>query len=301
MRITQQMMDRSMLSDMNRSLSRLAESQQRVGSEKKITKPSDAPGDLQALLAVKDQLSVSEQYKTNIESAQLRMQKADSGITNIYEELLRAKETLVAGTGAMAASARAVLGEIVEGVLKNVMEELNARDGNEYVFAGTDSAAAPFTAARGPDSDGTDRIQTVTYGGNSAVREIDISATQTTTTGLTGAELAGTGAGGVLETLIALRKAVVSGADTTLLQASLDANIARLDQLQVKLGAQLQAVSGLSASLEGATLNMEARRSSIEDTDFTRETLEQGRRQVEYQAVLAVTAKRSQLSLLNYI
>lgn len=301
MRVTQQMMDRSMLEDVNRSLSRLAESQQSMASQKKITKPSDSPGDLQALLAVKDQLSVSDQYKSNIAAAQLRLQKADSGVNNISDQLMAAKQAAMSSTGAMSAGARAALGEQVEGIIKSVMDEANAKDGAEYVFAGTASSAIPFTAVNGADADGTDRIQSVAYAGNGADRAVSVSSSQTSGTGLSGSELAPSGPGGIFETLIALRKALESGADTAQIQADLDANMDRLDQAQVKLGSQLQSLTGLSERIGAASLDMEAKRSSIEDTDFTAEVLKQGQRQAEYQAVLAATAKRSQLSLINYL
>jgi flagellar hook-associated protein 3 FlgL len=295
------MMDRSMLEDVNRSLSRLAESQQSMASQKKITKPSDSPGDLQALLAVKDQLSVSDQYKSNIAAAQLRLQKADSGVNNISDQLMAAKQAAMSSTGAMSAGARAALGEQVEGIIKSVMDEANAKDGAEYVFAGTASSAIPFTAVNGADADGTDRIQSVAYAGNGADRAVSVSSSQTSGTGLSGSELAPSGPGGIFETLIALRKALESGADTAQIQADLDANMDRLDQAQVKLGSQLQSLTGLSERIGAASLDMEAKRSSIEDTDFTAEVLKQGQRQAEYQAVLAATAKRSQLSLINYL
>lgn len=301
MRVTQQMMDRSMLEDVNRSLSRLAESQQSMASQKKITKPSDSPGDLQALLAVKDQISVSDQYKSNIAAAQLRLQKADSGVNNIVDQLMSAKDTVMRSNTQLSADARVALGETLEGIIKSVMSEANAQDASEYVFAGTATSAAPFTAVTGADSDGTDRIQSVTYSGNSTVRTTDVSDSRESEAGLSGSALTAPGPGGIFETLIALRKAVISGADTTLLQADLDANMDRLDLLQVKLGSEIQSITDLSERIGSASLEMEAKRSSIEDTDFTAEVLKQGQRQAEYQAVLAATAKRSQLSLINYL
>lgn len=301
MRVTQQMMDRTMLEDVTKSLSRLAESQQSMASQKKIARPSDSPGDLKGLLAVKDQLSVSAQYKANISAARLRLQRADSGVGNIADQLMSAKETAIRGSTPLSSAARAALGEELEGIIKSVLGELNARDGNEYIYAGTASAAAPFSALSGPDADGTDRVQSVTYSGNSAERAVDVSYTQQSGEGLTGSELAAPGPGGLLETLIALRKAVAGGTDTAPLQADLDAWMNRLDQAQVKLGSEMQSLSGLGERLGAATLEMETRRSSIEDTDFTEEVLKQGQRQAEYQAVLAATAKRSQLSLINYV
>jgi flagellar hook-associated protein 3 FlgL len=303
MRVTQKMMNRSMLNDVNRSLSRLSESQLRMASQKKIQRPSDSPGELQTLLAVKDQISAAGQYKTNIEAALLRLGGADSRVTYVSEQLMKAKETLIRSSGVSSPVMRAALAAEFEGIIKSAMEECNARDGNDYIFAGTDSGTVPFTAASGPDSDGVDRIQTVTYTGNSARHEVAVSATESAETGCAGDELVepAPGAGGIFETLIGLRQAVLSGADTVSLQAALDANMARLDELQVRLGSKIEYLSGVRDRHGVAATEMESRRSAIEDTDFTEEVLEQGRRQAEYQAVLAATSKRSQLSLINYL
>ena len=301
MRVTQKMMDRALLADVNDSLSRLSESQRRMASQKKMEKPSDSPGDLQALLAVKDQLSVSAKYRGNISSALLRLQKADEGLSNIYGALAGAKETLARVTGTMSPDARKALALELDNAVSSVLSDLNAKDGNEYVFAGTASAAAPFTAASGTDSDGAVRVQSVVYSGNASVRAAVVNSSETAGTGVSGTEAAEPGAGGVLETLIALRKAVLDGTGTAALQDSLDGHMARLDALQTRLGAETGYLEGLRQRLSAAEITAEERRSSLEDTDFTEETLEQGRRQAEYQAVLTAAAKRSQLSLINYI
>lgn len=297
------MMDRSMLRDVNGSLARLSESQLRMASQKKIERPSDSPGEIQALLAVKNRISSAGRYKANIEAALLRLGQADSRVTYVAEQLMRAKETLVRSSSAGSPEIKTALASELEGIIKSTMEELNARDASGYIFAGTDSEAAPFSAASGPDSDGADRIQSVAYAGNGAGHEVAVSDTETAATGFAGDELAAPapGARGIFETLIGLRKAVLSGADTVSLQADLDANMSRLDGLQVRLGARSEYLSGVRERLGLSAIELEARRSSIEDTDFTEEVLEQGRRQAEYQAVLTAAARRSQLSLINYL
>lgn len=301
MRVTQKMMDRGMLEDVTESLSRLAESQRRMASQKKIEKPSDSPGDLQALLAVKDQLSVSERYRKNIAAALLRLQRADNGLTHVYDALAGAKETLARVTTAMSADARKALALELDNAVGAVLSELNSRDGQEYVFAGTASDAAPFTPASGPDPDGETRIQSAAYSGNGAVRSVAVSDVETAETGVSGETAAAPGAGGVLETLISLRRAVLDGSGTAALQDALDGHMARLDALQARMGARINYLEGADGRLAADEIDAEERRSAIEDTDFTEETLEQGRRQAEYQAVLAATARRSQLSLINYI
>ena len=290
-----------MLGEVNNSMARLAESQLRMASQKKIEKPSDSPGDLQALLAAKDQLTVSAGYRENIESAMLRLRAADSGVSAVYDRLMSAKEAIVRVNGAMSEGARSALAEELENLIKAVVEELNSRDGGEYIFAGTASGAAPFSVTRGPDPDGAVRIQSALYSGNGASRSAEVSATRSEETGVPGDEVAGASPGCVLDTLIGLRRAVLDGSPTAALQDAADAHMSRLDALQVRLGSRISYLSGLKDRLVSADLQTEARRSSLEDTDFTEEVLAQGRRQVEYEAVLSAAARRSKLSLINYL
>ena len=301
MRITQKMMDAGTLADLNRSMERLSGSQRRMSSLKKVEKPSDAPGDLKALLGVKARLADGGRYKANIDSALLSLGDADSRISYISDQLLSAKETLVRAAGASSQDTRAVVAEQLENIIKGILSEANSVSGGEYVFAGTASGAKPFEAAAGTDPDGKERIQSVTYSGNGAVRAVDAAPGERAAAAVSGEELAAPGAGGLFENLIALRQAAASGADTASLQAGLDASMARLDELQAVLGARQQYLAGLRSRLESEGLDLEARRSSLEDADLAEETLAQARSQTAYQAVLAAAAKRSQLSLINYL
>lgn len=295
------MISRSMLGDLNNALEKVADSQKRITSEKKIEKPSDNAAATEELLTLKTRIRETTQYNSNIAGAMLTLGEADSSVGAVSDMLMDAKQLSMQAEGVSSAETRAILAAKVENLIKNMADQCNTLSGGEYLFAGTRTASVPFAITTGDDSDGKSRVQSVTYSGGDVSPSLDISAAEKTALSCTGSEVAGSGADGIFGTLISIRKAIIDGTTTTELQDKLDKHMSRLDGIQSDLGCRQEYLVAVRGRYTQGLSDLEARRSSLEDVDLAEEAVLNTQADTAYQAALAAVAKQKQSSLANYL
>lgn len=151
-----------------RTSSRRFEAEQRVSDGKRISRPSDDPGQIARLLALKRNSSEIEQYGVNVAESKAIVSSANSALEKISDLIADAQEQTVAGLNG-ASTDRSAVASALRGILDQVVALANAKLGDRYLFGGTITDRPPFVV----DTDPSGQFR-VTYQGNDDVFQSEV-------------------------------------------------------------------------------------------------------------------------------
>src|SRR5947209_6234821 len=97
MRITQTMMSDTILTNLNSIDERMATSQNELSSGKQLSKPSDNPAEVAAVLNLHETVDGNNQYLQNIDSANSWLAASESGVASISDIMGRVRDLAVSG------------------------------------------------------------------------------------------------------------------------------------------------------------------------------------------------------------
>lgn len=306
MRITQNMLNDRVLSDLGRAMTRLDRATQEMSTQKKLLRASDDPVGAQRAVLTRAQLKANEQYEDNISQARGWMQTTSDTLSEITKLLHRATELTVQGaTDSAGHEARLNIAREIDQIVAAVKHAGNTSYGGVYLFAGTATTAAPYDTTTEPAVDA--------YAGDNGVvaREIgpgvSVQINALVNTGTPPLLGGGGGDGGLIDTLRNISAHLKGGtpADAEALRTTdlraLQANLTRINETQAQLGATLNRLDAaedrLAASTEAATRLL----SDTEDVDTATAILELNTAQTVYEAALKTGASIIQPSLLDFL
>ncbi len=143
-RVTQNQLFTSFITNMNRTLSDLVESNLQASSEKKVNRPSDDPVGMSRILGYRTSLNQIDRYKSNISTAKGWLGLADETLGQVSTLLTRAKGLAEqAATGTYGNSNREQIAEEVRNIFGQLVALSNTEYENSSIFSGhkTDSNA----------------------------------------------------------------------------------------------------------------------------------------------------------------
>src|SRR5690242_3786635 len=94
-RITNGMITRSVLADLNRAGTNLAQTQRRLSSGKEITRPSDDPYGTARAMTLRNDIEATRQYQRNIDDAAAWAGVTDIAMGKISDTLARVRELTI--------------------------------------------------------------------------------------------------------------------------------------------------------------------------------------------------------------
>lgn len=314
MRVTNQMMTRTMIDNINTSASKIQDYLEQTASGKRISKPSDDPVGTARLLNTKAAIKKQEQYGANIKNAVSWLDNADDTLATATSILQRCRDLAVRGcTATITDDSMRVMADEVNEMIAQLVGIGNTEYNGRYVFGGGKSGQPPFSIASQADG----RIETVqfisadydaslldpTYQQNVEIARgvsINIAA---------GEKFFHTGAdgtvqlNGVFNELIALRRNLDQGD-----QAAVNAQLNSLDQItdnllleRATLGAKAIRMETALDRAEAYQLELSKVESRLEDADYAAVAINLSTQQTVYQATLAVSAKVMQTSLIDFL
>ncbi len=137
MRISNNMINNTVVFNMQRSLSRFLKLQTSMSSGRRINKPSDDPIGIQRDLGYRTELAKNTQYRANIEQAQSWMQSYDSILGDSKDLVSSAKEIAVAmANGVYDDVTRAGSATEVDSIFDRLMQLSNGELEGRYIFSG---------------------------------------------------------------------------------------------------------------------------------------------------------------------
>jgi flagellar hook-associated protein 3 FlgL len=96
-RITTSMVQRNVLADLNAVSERLTRAQMKAASGKEISRPSDDPFNASRAMALRQDVTATEQHQRNVQDAQGWQEASEQAMTSITDALLRARDLVVQG------------------------------------------------------------------------------------------------------------------------------------------------------------------------------------------------------------
>jgi flagellar hook-associated protein 3 FlgL len=300
-RITDTMISRTVLNDLNDVSLRLSQTQERLSSGKQITRPSDDPYGTSRALTLRTDISGTQQYQRNIGEADGWLNVTDSALSNISDALQRARELAIQGaTDSAGQSARDAAASEIDQLIDSIKQDANATYGGRYVFSGTATSTPPYQVG-GADA----------YAGDAGTVAREIGPGVSVQVNTLGSTILGSGqaaADGKLLNVLRdiaqhLRGGTVADANalrTTDLQG-LDTNLDALSQARATVGATTNRLDAANTRLQQVEESQTKLLSDVEDADMAKTMVDYSMQQSVYQAALHAGANIVQQSLLDWL
>ncbi len=179
-RVTQNLLNNTVMSNLNRSVEKLMDIQSKLSSGKRITRPSDDPVGTASAIRLRTSISETTQYLRNMEQGGTQLNTTDNVLNDMNNLLMRAQELAIGQANVTAdVNTRIAVSKEIDALLNQFVDLLNTRIGNRYIFAGDRTLSTPFVKT------GTG----VTYTGDSGEMEIEIENGTTLNTSIPGSLL----------------------------------------------------------------------------------------------------------------
>lgn len=291
MKTTESITYRNILSQIDKVGSRLSDARMQVATGKKLNKPSDNPASIRPVLNTRTQILKTERFSKALETTADKLSQFDSRLDYVENILARVKELGLAGvTETMNDDDRETIANEVAQLREELLDAANAKFDGKHVFSSFKEDTPPFSGTP------------LDYQGSDDYFMVEIAPGETLQSNLTGREVFGDASGSIFATLDAieteLRNDNTAGISAEL--TNLDSWIANVQKSRGKVGA---IASRVDKSLnQMADLDVELREvlSRYEDVDLVEAITTMTMEEQAYKAALQVSAKVSQLSILNY-
>ncbi len=313
MRVTQSMIIRSALEDLNRARLRLARTQEQAASGLRINRPSDDPVGASAAMLLKSGIDATRQYQRNITQTRTRLAAGENAIANATDLLIRAKELAIQGVnGTQNAASRAQLAKEIEGLHASLLAEGNSRIAGGSLFGGFASDTAPFVAS-GAFVDLPPSSPTVTFAGDRNEVQVQIDEAVRATATLNGQRvfmgdangdgLVDAGREDVFQLLADLRDGLITDNVAQINGAlpRLDTALGQLSVERTRFGAALNQLDTFEERLEDRFVDLTTRLSDTQDADAVKVFSDLASQEVALQASLQANARLIQPTLLDFI
>jgi flagellar hook-associated protein 3 FlgL len=295
MRVTNSMMLRSTLRDLNTSLGRLQESQQRATTGKANLRMSDNPTATSAAMSTRQDLRRNEQMGKELDDAKSWLDAADSALTNGLTTLGRAREIAIAAAntgGASQGASREAYAAQIRAMRSELMSLANTKVGDRSVFAGT-------AAGNAYDATGA-------YTGDNGMVVRDVAPSLSMTVNVTGTAafgVGGSGAGNVFDVLDRLATAIQNGDSSAMAaeQVNLVSATDTMSSATAVIGVQGERILEIANRSADDKLRLETQLSNVEDVDIVQALIESKEQETRYQASLQVAAKIIPPSLMDFL
>jgi len=292
LRVTQGMLVGRSLDSLQASYERLAAAQEQVSSGRRINRPSDSPTDTAVAMRVRASLKSVEQYTRNAQDGIGRLGTVDQALSDVTDELSRAREIAIAGANTAASSpeSRAALATELEQIRGGLLDAANTTYLSRPVFGGVTAGTAAFDSA-GNFVGVTGQI-TRQVGDTVKVR-VDAD----------GQAVFGDGATSIFADLdnlaTALRAGNAAGIQTGL--AAITARMSTVSTAHADVGGAYKRIEQAQSTIESQQLDLSSALSEVENVDIARASVNLNLQQMAYQAALASTARVMQPSLLDFL
>ncbi len=279
----------------------IARLNEHLATGKSVNRASDDPASFNVARAMDQTLSRYDQYLRTITDSRLWVDETEAALSRIGEHLSSAYEGAVrAGNAALSDDDRNAIADEIEGLLAEIVDELNAKAGSEYLFAGDITDGPPFAQ----DSSGTADAAGVTYYGDDGDRIRTMGDDLDVRINLSGQDVFVQSSGTTLtESLTILVDAIRSGDPDAIENGLSEATAARDHVLALvgSAGATSRRMGIAEDQLRQSSIRIEARRSAAEDTDLTQTITDLQRHQLGLQAATQAMLALRQLDITNFL
>ena len=300
-RITQSMLSRSVLADLNSVSERLSRTQRKLSSGREINRPSDDPFRANRAISLRSDLEGVRQYGRNATEAIAWNDATETALARVNDVILRARDLVLRGANDTSSQvARDTIASEIDQLVEGAKQHIGSTYAGRFLFSGTLTATRPYTLGGGD-----------AYAGDAQGIAREIGPGVSVQVNVIGSDILGGGQAAADDKLLDVLRDVAdhlrSGvpADLDTLRSSdiqrLDANLDDLSRVRAQVGAVTARLeSGLSrlAELEETTIDL---LSQTEEADMAKTMVEYSTQHAVYQSALRAGASVIQDSLLDFL
>jgi flagellar hook-associated protein 3 FlgL len=299
MRITSSMSQRHLLSDLQQVQQRLADAQNRVSSQKQITKPSDDPLGAARATRLQADIDSTKAYSDSVDEAKSWLDASDSAMSSLTDIVQTVRNlTVQAANGATSDSARQSIKAQLDQLITQAKSTLNQAYDGRYLFSGTKTDTPPYdTTTTPPDDsykgDGGAVLRTIGPGVT-----VQVNATASGSTPST--DVLGTLLPALRQLSTDIANNDISAIGTTDLKA-LDAGLDTITGVQSQIGAITNRVTAAGSRLDDISDVTTILLSNTQDADLPKALTDLSMQQNALQSALQAGSTLIQQSLMDFL
>lgn len=322
MRVTNSMLSKSFLRDLNRNQNNLKKINNQLSSGKEISRPSDNPYKAARSMQLSSDIKAAIQYNENIKDTTNWLDTTDTALQQLEKSFQRIRELMVSGGNAAYGvdEKKAIKDEINEKV-NEIAQILNTNFDGKYIFGGTKVNSKPV-AVQADGTTGNNKLYYSSSDGTiiadpSTSNEmemlasgliVEISQGVTMKYNVSSTEILEFGEGANKVNVMNLLTDITNSLDsedssevTGNLLSQMDSTISNLLKIMSEVGAKQNRMEAAATQNEDQILNLKDVLSKTEDIDFAEKTIEATVAQTVYMASLQVSARIIQPTLLDFL
>lgn len=299
MRISNNMIVKSYLNNLNSEMARQNEIQEKLSDGKQLHRPSDDPIKVARALRFRTNLASNEQFNQNVKDALSWMNTTDGVMSDMSSMMIRAKELTIKSVSANDATAfQAIAGEL-DGIINHMVNIANTQIGDRYIFSGQADKTQPFTRTG----------DVFTYAGDNnkismIIKQGDVTPTQDSIN-ITGMELFGPSQD-TLNHLVAIKNELLKNPPNVdwLSKTGLDYIQKDHDSLltqQTQMGSRMAMYEMADNMMADENVNMTQNLSDNEDLDIAKAIIDFKTSENVYRTALSVGARIMPPSLVDFL
>jgi flagellar hook-associated protein 3 FlgL len=314
MRITNNMASDRVIADLQAQYATMANTQLQISTGRRVNQPSDDPTAAAQERLRNSELSGIKSSQSSVATAQTALNSSESSLENVRSVLSRANELALSGAnGSASQDDRNAMASEIDQLIQSTKDAMNTKVGDTYIFSGTKSDVAPYSAASGDTYQG-DGGALLRDGGAGVVLQTNpgfVGVGGGAAVPLTADAILGNGSaagdGKVLDALTQLA-AHLRGGTPADIQAIQTTDLQAIKANQTAVSSAVSAIGAMSnratAALSRLTDLEDTAKQSIDDltgVDLAQAITDYSAQSAAYQASLKVGAQIIQPSLLQFL
>jgi len=266
-----------------------------IASGRSVNQPSDNPTSAALLIANNDQATFNAGYLQNLTTINGTLSTADSTLGSVVTALQRALTLGVqAANGTLSDANRAAIAEELKGIQSQLISLANTSYQGQFIFAGTVTGTAPYTA------DATDPSG-VTYNGNDGVNQVTIGNGYQININLPGSQVFSAASNNVFLAVNQLIQAVETNTNIDGAVGGISSAATYLSAQRVFYGNAMNQADSQTNYLNTAKLQIAQQQNTLAGVDLAGVATELSKTQTDAQATLAAIARFGQMNLFDYL
>lgn len=291
MKVTQMQTYRTLIYQLGTSSTNLNNLYEQAATGKKVNETSDDPSAVSPILNSQTEIEKAERYLETNRTTQDSLDILDGYLDSAEEIFVRSKEIAISGAnGSISSDDMQTLANEIAYLQEELLDIANAKIDGKYLFSGYADDVMPFSG------------DPVTYNGTSDHKYVEISSGQTVQTNLSGDELFMAPVD--LFTMLSDLEDALNSGDQSLVSDQLTPLEDAAEQVRYQrsnMGNINSYLTDVEALTEEIQLQMEERLSNYEDADLVEVMTDIALAEQSYEAALTVSARVSELSILDYL
>lgn len=307
MRITNQVLVKGFLSDVNTNLQNMKKYQEQLSSGKEVRRPSDNPFKVSRAMELRTGIMVNDRYKNNIEESIGWLDTTETAMGQLTDSLQRLRElTVASGNGSYSIEEQTAVRKEIEQLKESIANIGNTSYDGRYVFGGDKTTNPPFKITSDTSVAGSDAKKVMYEGSESGIVKelsqgitIDVAVTGNLFTD--GQDDTASSEGGIFAVVNGILDKLVKGETASSELEKLDEQINKALRIRADVGAKSNRLEAMMSRNEDETFNMTELLSKTEDIDLAEKVMQYKVAENVYTAALQTGAKILQPSLLDFL